>query len=294
MRKFRYWIGVIALALCGLVAVGVWSPHSKDGYAGSETTQAQKATSSQQRSAANPKAVFTSVPDREKAKPSIAELSLRLISTTVAADVSRQRAVILDLKNQRRQLVRVKDRLLAYSDVFVEVIEPLRVQISVVGEPQWLTLDVQTPVQEDAFTMPVEWWSALADKDPSTLTDEQRNDLYVEGLAKLRRMQLGRREPDYQIVQGSFAPWKEKGEMIGIFASRIDRGGIFDQLGVEQRDVILDVNGQAVRTPEDTQKLMEYFAHDSEILVSVRRNGRELTLESHLAPSKLAVASQAR
>ena len=285
MRKFRYWIGVIALAICGLVAVGVWSPSSMLGYVDSETTQEQKATSSQQRSAANPEAELTRVPHSEKAKPSIAELSLRLISTTVAADVSRQRAVILDLKNQRRQLVRVKDRLLSYSDVFVEVIEPLRVKISVAGEPQWLTLDVQTPVQEDAFTMPVEWWSALADKDPNTLNDEQRNDLYVEGLAKLRRMQLGRREPDYQIVQGSFAPWKEKGEMIGIFASRIDRGGIFDQLGVEERDVIVDVNGQAVRTPEDTLKLMEYFAHDSEILVSVRRNGRELTLESHLAPS---------
>ena len=289
MSSRNLWIGVAALILTALVTLTIWSPstsNSRDRY------QARK--TEPERAISPARTEFTNTSHSESTALSIDELSLRLIGTTVSDDISRHRAVILDLKNERRQIVHVNDRLLSYQDVFVEVIEPLRVRLKVSGVPLWLTLDVNTPVEEEAFTQPVEWWTALADKDSNTLTEQQRGEIYVEGLLKLRRMQLGRREPDYQIVQGSFAPWKENGEMIGIFASRIDRGGIFDQLGIEERDVILDVNGQAVQTPEDTLKLMEYFAHDNKIFINVRRNGRELTLESHLAPSKLAVASRTR
>ena len=100
-------------------------------------------------------------------------------------------------------------------------------------------------------------------------------------------MTLGRREPEYQVTQGVFAPWEEDGEFVGIFVSRIRKGGLFDQFGLEQRDIIHDVNGVPVRSPEDTIEVMERLAHDREIRIYLTRHGEPVTIESHLAPSVL-------
>jgi type II secretory pathway component PulC len=220
-------------------------------------------------------------------QPSTLELSLRLIGTTSAEDPRRRRAVIIDFNHRRRQVTRIGDRLLGYDAVFVREIEPRRARLDVEGEPRWLTLDLETPVEQEAFQMPVEWWSELADKDSEELTKDEQQDLFVEGITKMWRMRLGRRELGIQPVQGRFAPWEEDGEFVGLFASHIEPGGLFDQLGFEPRDIIHDVNGVKVKSPEDTLEWMERFAHDREIRIHITRDGEPVTIESHLAPQIL-------
>ncbi len=271
------WIGIGVVAL-GLLAAALWLGQRPEP----ETREAA------------PVAALPTAP-APVSEPAVAaaeaqarlELSLRLIGTTVAEDPARHRAVIVDFAQDRRQVVRIDDRLLDYEAVYVREIETLRVRLDVEGEVRWLHLDLETPVEPAAYRMPVEWWTELADKDSGELTEAEREELMLEGIKKMWRMQLGRREPELQPQQGIFAPWEEDGEFVGIFASRIIQGGLFDQLGLEPFDIVHDVNGVPVRSPDDTLELMQRFAHDSQIRIHLTRDGEPVTIESHLAPQIL-------
>ena len=272
---------VSAVALAGLVAAaGVWVSVRSEPAPRQSAPVAVLPTATESR----PEPMGPMGPMGENAP---LELSLRLIGTTVAEDPARHRAVIIDFERNRRQVARIDDRLLDYDAVFVREIEPLRVRLDVEGEERWLTLDLETPVEPRALRMPVEWWSTLEDRDFSELTEEEQQELVVEGIRKLARMQLGRREPALQPTQGVFAPWQEEGELVGLFASQIAQGGLFDQLGLEPYDIIHDVNGVRLYVPEDTYEVMERLAHDSEIRIHITRNGEPMTIESHLAPQIL-------
>ncbi len=213
------------------------------------------------------------------------ELSFRLIGTTVSEDEpERNRAAIVDRILKRRQLVALGDRILSYDDIFVGAIEPMRVRLDVGGQPLWLELDLETAVVEEDFLNPIEWWTEEADLDPETLTEEQMRDLMIVGVERFLRRILGRREQDLQLLQAKFAPWEVEGEPVGVLASSIAPGGIYDQLGLQQGDVLMEINSWDVRTPEDTLRVMELVEQQKEIRLTIRRYQEEriVTIQSHI------------
>ncbi len=148
-------------------------------------------------------------------------------------------------------------------------------------------LDLETPIDLGIWQMPGEAYSALHDKDASELTEEEQAEVFLEGMKALWQMRLGRREPEMQQMQGIFAPWEEDGELVGILVSTISEGGIFDQLGIQQRDVVHSVNGVRVRAEEDVGELMQRVTHDTVIRIDITREGDLQTIESRIPPHVL-------
>ena len=82
---------------------------------------------------------------------------------------------------------------------------------------------------------------------------------------------------------------EEDGEIEFRFDS-IDKGSIFEDLGFKEGDVIKEVDGEAVRTPEKALELFDRLKKESGVKVLVQRNGKniyyEYTVREDAAPLK--------
>jgi type II secretory pathway component PulC len=78
--------------------------------------------------------------------------------------------------------------------------------------------------------------------------------------------------------QPEFQQSFEDGRPSGIRLTRIPSGSIFSSLGIRQGDVILEVNGQRVSTPQRAMELYEIMQSDSHFEITVLRRGRRRTL----------------
>ncbi len=74
-------------------------------------------------------------------------------------------------------------------------------------------------------------------------------------------------------------PFFSGGDLDGVAISNIVSGSIFQKLGLRNGDVIREIDGRALRSPEDILNVYRNLESGSEVTVNIKRRGREELLQ---------------
>jgi general secretion pathway protein C len=80
------------------------------------------------------------------------------------------------------------------------------------------------------------------------------------------------------LTQVRIRPHFKDGQPDGLAVTRIKPGSIFSRLGLRNGDVVREVNGKPIRSPDDIFSLYEDFKSGSEVSVEISRRGRQRSL----------------
>lgn len=192
-------------------------------------------------------------------------LKLNLLGT-VSGDDRNTRAVIEETANRKQGLYKVGDGI---QDAVVKKILRGKVILRVGGKDEMLTMKEPSSDKEPIARTPFD----ISRREPrrtspsgSTITIK-RTDIQ-EALEDINQL----------LTQARIQPHFKDGTADGLSISRIQRGSIFSKLGLRNGDTIQEVNGNALRSPEDVFSLYEKLKSGAGASVKITRRGRQRNL----------------
>ena len=81
------------------------------------------------------------------------------------------------------------------------------------------------------------------------------------------------------LSQARVVPHTENGEFKGWRFASINKGSVFQDLGFEKGDVIKQVDGEVVTSPEQALELFDGLKNESRVKMVVEKNGKDVELE---------------
>ena len=199
------------------------------------------------------------------------KLPLRLLGTAAASAEARSRAAIEDEKKKKHLVVAVGDRLEGYKRVRVRAIERTRVILDNAGRPEELALH-----DDDARPKPKtrpKRSARQAKRKPrgqqNTVNDRLKAMGGEDGEGISRILSSARIVPHYQ-----------DGEMQGMKVDAIKADSVFEMVGLQNGDVITEVNGIVIDRLEATSAIFDEFASAEEISVAAKRGDEAVTLSA--------------
>jgi general secretion pathway protein C len=86
------------------------------------------------------------------------------------------------------------------------------------------------------------------------------------------------RDPSELLSQARVLPKFEQGQMVGLQVNGIKPGSLFQEIGLQEGDVITQFNGIAINSPDQSAKIFSELANAAEFNVVVRgADGTEST-----------------
>ncbi len=197
------------------------------------------------------------------------KLPLTLLGTVAALEPENAWASIEDRDSKLTRTVRVGDELRPGAKVLR--IERRRIVIEENGSPRELLLEedpavlaVAKPGGRAALPRPRR---APAPREPRQPADVPQPDT-----APL----VGARNPANLFSQARILPKYENGQMVGVQLNAIKPGSMFEQIGIKNGDVIKELNGIKIDSPEQSAKiLLEFVDAKSFNLVVDRPEGTQ-------------------
>lgn len=196
------------------------------------------------------------------------KLPLRLLGTAAARDVDRSRAAIQDEKTRKHIVVAVGDELEGHTRVRVKDIQRSRVVLDNRGKLEELALHdhddrpklkAKRPSVREARRKPPK----------NTLNDRLAKINGQDGQGISNLLSSARIVPEYD---------KASGEMLGMKVDTIKADSLFKKLGLQNGDIITEVNGIVVDRLEATSKIFEELANAKEINVAATRGDEGVIL----------------
>ena len=217
-------------------------------------------------------------------------LPLKLRATAAASDPEFSVAVVEMLDSGKTKLVRIGDELGTNAPVLR--IERRRIVLSENGAPRELVLE--TPGGEStvrkASARTGTGRAARSSRSSrssrsarrSTKPADRRLSSRIERLAEdrfaVQRSQIDEavRNPSSLLSQAKISPkYDDDGSMLGLKIQAIKPGSVFEQVGIENNDVIVEFNGIAINGPEQMARVMKDLSSSDE-LNFVLEGGRRL------------------
>ena len=91
-------------------------------------------------------------------------------------------------------------------------------------------------------------------------------------------IQKSMRDPSELLSQARVIPKYEEGQMVGLQVNGIKPGSLFQEIGLQDGDVITQFNGIAIDSPDQSARIFQELASASEFNVVVRgADGTEST-----------------
>jgi general secretion pathway protein C len=91
-------------------------------------------------------------------------------------------------------------------------------------------------------------------------------------------IQKSMRDPSELLSQARVIPKYEQGQMVGLQVNAIKPGSLFQEIGLQDGDLITQFNGIAIDSPDQSAKIFQELANASEFNVVVRgADGTEST-----------------
>ncbi len=158
-------------------------------------------------------------------------------------------------------------------------VEPRRVVLSEGGAMRELVLD-----EENENAAPRRPPPAAARQANAARRAQARND-------RLKRLADDRfsvpksdveemvRNPATLFSQARILPKYEEGQMVGLQVNSIKNGSLFEEIGLRDGDVITELNGIAIESPEESAKILAEFSQAKEFSVVVESGGEVRELE---------------
>lgn len=203
------------------------------------------------------------------------KLPLRLLGTAAASREDRSRAAIEDEKTRKHMVVAVGDQLEGHSRVSVTGIERTRVILDNAGRPEELALD------EDGPPRPVVRKRARTARRPARTSANKNNNKMNERL-KAMSGKDGKGISDI-LSSARIVPHYDDGEMQGMKVDAIKAGSIFEKVGLQNGDVITEVNGIVIDRLEATNAIFEEFSSADDFNVAARRGDSPIQMSATAA-----------
>jgi general secretion pathway protein C len=197
------------------------------------------------------------------------KLPLRLLGTAAARDVDRSRAAIQDEKTRKHIVVAVGDELAGHTRVRVKDIQRSRVVLDNRGKLEELALhdDDDRPKLKVKRRPSVREARRKPPKDTLNNRLAKINGQDGQGISNL--LSSARIVPEYD---------KASGEMLGMKVDAIKADSLFEKVGLQNGDIITEVNGIVVDRLEATSKIFEELANAKEINVAATRGNEGVIL----------------
>ena len=213
------------------------------------------------------------------------KLPLRLLGTAAADDASLSWAAIEDLESREHQVVKIRDRLKGRAEVVR--IERKRIVLRNGGKLEELALDEEPQVAAKQPRNRAAARRPTARAKPATA----RNRSAAERVKRLaeNRFEVDRGDvedvadnPATLFSQARILPKYEEGAMVGVQLNAIKAGSLFEEIGIQNGDVITQFNGIQITSQQDSAQVLRELTQASEFKVSVRGSDgaeRQLTYE---------------
>jgi len=200
--------------------------------------------------------------------------NIRLISTTLSNNTDRIKATIMYIDEHLSYPIKLKSQLPFYEDLFLdEVYSKSAVIFNEKTEETFeIILDRDEELQASNEANRTKIYKKMMEGVQGK-TPQEKSALTV-GVMQLIESKLGRRDKETLMSgQGSFAPYREQGskEMAGLWVTTLVPRSFYDQLGLEQWDVILEINGIPMTSPEATTQALDPLSKSEELTLIVKR-----------------------
>lgn len=198
----------------------------------------------------------------------VTKLPLRLLGTAAASDDRISRAAIEDEKTKKHMVVAVGDPLEGYARVRVDAIERTRVILDNDGRPEELALFEDQPRPARPAR------SAARTPRRAPPRAERVNDR-LKALAGDDGQGLSR-----LLSQARIVPHYIDGEMMGMRIDAIQSGSLFERAGLENGDVIVEVNGIVIDRPESASAIFDELASAEAIEIAALRGDAPINVSA--------------
>jgi general secretion pathway protein C len=192
-------------------------------------------------------------------------LPLTLLGTVAALEPANAWAAIEDRESRASRIVRVNDEL--RPGVTVSRIERRRVVLIENGSPRELVL-----AEDEAAGAPTAVPVARRSPPPRRAAAQP-----ARPEPEPEQIQAGTpdmRNPAALFAQARILPKYENGAMVGVQLNAIKQGSLFEQIGFKNGDVIRELNGIKIDSPEQSAKiLLEFVDAKSFSVVYENREG---------------------
>lgn len=214
-----------------------------------------------------PQGLSTTEPGDEAEDLEATRLPLKLLGTVASTDPEASWAAVEDTTRRERLVVRVQDSLLDQATVVR--IERRRIVLDNDGKREELALDeegsaMSQPLRTAGRARPAPAVADVADlrERVQRLADNrfqvQRNDV-----------QEAMRNPAELFSQARILPKYEEGQMVGVQLNSIQPGSLFENIGIQDGDVITEVNGIVITSPQDSAALLRELTQSEQFDVEV-------------------------
>jgi len=190
-------------------------------------------------------------------------LPLKLLGTIASHDPVAASAAIEDEKTRKHEVVKVGDALSTHSGVTVLRIERGRVVLQNGARREELTLDEDITFAAAPVSRVTPKRRAANRRSRAARAPSVRNRL--ESLAE----EGGDRSPAAIFSQARILPKYENGEMVGIQLSKIEADSFYERVGLQDGDVVKELNGIQINSPSASKELLEAFARAEELKATV-------------------------
>lgn len=216
-------------------------------------------------------------------------LPLKLHATAASNDSARSLAIVEDLETGENSVVRVGGEL-SEGKARVLLIERKRVVLTENGTTRELTFDEGKPAgvsrTSRSSRSSLRSRSSRASRSSRLARRSRRPSPVREAIQPLARDRFVVprrtiedlvRNPNSLLGQADLVPAFEDGEMVGVKIRRPKAGSVFEQLGIQDGDVIVELNGVAIDSPDQTARIMAELATADEISIGLA-GGRKVNL----------------
>jgi type II secretory pathway component PulC len=154
------------------------------------------------------------------------------------------------------------------------------------GRSMTLHLDAETPLTaRQALT--ADQYRAVKE----TMVDLAERGKLFESMMMAQWRNVGLRERPHVLQQGSFAAYyggvrgPDK-KMVGLRAKRLTTGSIWDQMGIEVGDLLIEINGEPVDSMNAWRRVLQTAQDETDIAVVVQRGEEALAMRTRTIPPR--------
>jgi len=85
------------------------------------------------------------------------------------------------------------------------------------------------------------------------------------------------------IMQARVVPYMRGGENLGYQIRKIEKGSLYERIGLKNQDIIKRVNGSPIDSPEKAMQLFKIMRNEREVIMEIERSKKDITLTYNIS-----------
>jgi len=195
------------------------------------------------------------------------DLGLELVGTIVGEDSEQNIAIIEDTRKNEQDMYREGDRI---KNVTIQKI--LRDNVVIVQSDEQKILTMQYEKLRDKDVASGE--RKVAPKSGASM-DREKNisrDYVMQSLQNMSKL----------MQDALIQPYMENGETKGFQLDNIRSGSFYDRIGLRNKDVILQVDGKNLKSPQQMMEFTQKLSSKDRVELTIQRNGQKRNISYSL------------